>query len=260
MKRLANFYDGELWFDNPQLVIANPKRRKKTMRSHRTRRGRINRTRRAKRNFYSAGMLANRPKRRRPRHNRRRRSVMRAKRNFYFNPPRRRRAGGLLSGLTGGRSFLGFQLPPMDAVLFAAAGLIGPGLVSNQLLGTPATATAAAKPGLLPASWLVGSDGKPNQITLWLTKIASVLLPAWAIRKFISPKAGTMFLIGGSAGLALDAIKTFAPGIIPGLGSQPLLGAYFDQPRAVANFPRPVNRLPGMIADAPSRLSPQERF
>jgi hypothetical protein len=253
MKPLVNFYDGEPWFDNPPLVIANPKRRKKTMRKRRTRRGRKNSPRRrARRNYYSAGMLANRPRRRRrARTNTRRR----ARRNVYMpmlNRKRGRRRARRNPGLLGGRSMsiLGFQMPPMDAVLFTAAGLIGPGLVSTQILS------------FIPASWKTNADGTPNQLTMWATKIASVLIPAFLIRRFINVRAGNLFLIGGSAGLAMDALKTFAPGLIPGLngiGSQPLLGAYFQQPRAVSNFPRQA-RVPAMIADAPDRLSPQGRF
>lgn len=248
MKRLVNFYDGEPWFDNPQLVIANPKRRKKTMRKRRTRRGRKNAPRRVRRNFYSAGMLSNRP-RRKARRNRRR---TRARSNVYMpmaNRRRSRRRGFKRNpGGGGGRKFLGFSLPPMDQVLFATAGLIGPNLVSTKLLE------------FMPASWKTGTDGKPNQLTMWATKVLSIVLPAWAIRRFIGSAASNSFLVGGLAGLTLDGLKTFAPGLIPGIGSQPLLGAYFDQPRGTLPFPRSTNRLPSMIADAPDRLSPQGRF
>lgn len=248
MKPLVNFYDGEPWFDNPQLVIANPKRRKKTMSKRRTRRGRKNAPRRrARRNFYSAGMLSNRP-RRKARRNPRRRRHMRSNAYFPLGNPRRKHRKHYRRNPGGGRKFLGFTLPPMDEVLFATAGLIGPGLVAGKILS------------FLPASWQTGSDGKPNQITMWATKVLSVVLPAWAIRRFIGTRASNSFLIGGLAGLSLDAIKTFAPGIIPGIGAQPLLGSYFDQPRAVVNFPRSTGRVPQMIADAPGRLDPQERY
>lgn len=247
MKPLVNFYDGEPWFDNPQLVIANPKRRKKTMRKRRTRRGRKNAPRRrVRRNFYSAGMLSNRP-RRKARRNPRKRRHMRHNAYFPLGNPRRKHRKHYRRN-PGGRSFLGFTLPPMDEVLFATAGLIGPNLVAGKILS------------FLPASWQTGSDGKPNQITMWATKVLSVVLPAWAIRRFIGTRASNSFLIGGLAGLSLDAIKTFAPGIIPGIGAQPLLGSYFDQPRAVVNFPRSTGRVPQMIADAPGRLDPQERY
>jgi len=246
MKPLVNFYDGEPWFDNPQLVIANPKRRKKSMSKRRTRRSRKNAPRRVRRNFYSAGMLSNRP-RRKARRNRRRRTM---RSNVYMplgmNPRKRRSRRAFRSNP--GRKFLGFTMPPMGEILFATAGLIGPGLVSGKILE------------FLPASWKTGTDGKPNQLTMWATKILSVVLPAWAIRRFIGAKESNSFLVGGLAGLTLDSIKTFAPGLIPGIGSQPLLGAYFDQPRQVLPFQRASGKLPGMIADAPDRLSPQGRF
>lgn len=246
MKPLVNFYDGEPWFDNPQLVIANPKRRKKTMTKRRTRRGRKNAPRRVRRNFYSAGMLSNRP-RRKARRSRKRRT-MRSNVYMPMNPRKRRSSRRHAFRRNPGRSFLGFTMPPMAEVLFATAGLIGPNLVSGKILE------------FLPASWKVGADGKPNQLTMWATKLLSVVLPAWAIRRFIGTRESNSFLVGGLAGLTLDGIKTFAPGIIPGIGSQPLLGAYFDQPRQVLPFPRSNGKLPQMIADTPDRLSPSARF
>jgi hypothetical protein len=149
----------------------------------------------------------------------------------------------------GGRRLFGFQLPPMGDVLFTGAGLIGPNLVSAQILK------------ILPTSLTLKADGTPNTLVIWATKIISVLLPSWLLRRFVNPRAGTAFLIGGSAGLALDALKTYAPGIIPGIGYQPLLGAYFQRPAAQIPFQRPGPRgLPTQVAEAPERLSPQARF
>lgn len=250
MKPLVNFYDGEPWFDNPLLTVANPKRRKTAMRKRRrSRRGRKASPRRVRRNFYSAGALANRPRRRR----RTRRSRARAyKRNVYMPLNPRRRKRGRRRMFRRNPALLGFQLPPMDAVLYTAAGFIGPGLVCDRILSA------------MPASWKTNTDGSPNQITIWAAKILSVALPAWAIKRFINPRAGAMFLIGGAAGLAMDAIRTFTPDIaktlhLSGMGAQPLLGSYFTRPQAVVNFPRQA-RVPAMISDAPSRLNPQERF
>ena len=256
MQPLVNFYDGEPWFDNPRgnplLTIANPKRRKKTMRRNRRRRGRKNAPRRrARRNYYSAGMLANRPKRRR--------RTRRARSNVYMpmvNSRRRRRrsrSNPRRRSFRRNPSLMGFTLPPMDAVLFTAAGFIGPNLVSNQILA------------VIPASWKTNTDGTPNQLTIWATKVAAVAIPAYALRRFVNPRAGTLFLIGAAAGLALDAIKTFAPSLattlhLNGVGSQPLLGSYFTRPQgALANFPRQA-RVPAMIGDSPDRLNPQGRF
>lgn len=189
-------------------------------------------------------MLANRP-RRKARRNRRR---TRARRNVYMPLLNRKRGRRSRRNFRRNPAILGFSLPPMDAVLYTAAGLIGPNLVANKIVE------------FIPASWKTNADGTPNQLTIWATKIAAVLLPAWAIRRFINPRAGALFLIGGTAGLAMDAIKTFAPGIIPGLGYQPLLGSYFTRPQGqIANFPRQA-RVPAMIADSPDRLNPQGRF
>lgn len=246
MQPLVNFYDGEPWFDNPLLTVANPKRRKKTMRRRRrSRRGRKNAPRRMRRNFYSAGALANRPRRRRRSH-RRRRSF---RHNAYFPMNRRKRRSHRRS-FRRNPSFLGFSLPPMADVLYTAAGFIGPNVVSNQILT------------YLPASVKTNADGTPNQLTIWATKIASVFIPAYLIRRFVNPRAGLLFLVGGAAGLAIDALKTFAPSVAQTLhlGSQPLLGSYFTRPQGqIANFPRQA-RVPAMIADAPARLDPSHRF
>ena len=95
--------------------------------------------------------------------------------------------------------------------VYTAAGLIGPNLVSKQILT------------FVPASWKQNADGTPNQLTIWATKILSVLLPAWAIGRFIDRRAGSLFLIGlierrdrTIAGLGIDsvlALLTYAGGI-----------------------------------------------
>ena len=234
MKKLVEFYGGEPWFDNPLLVTASNPRRKTSMRKNSKRRARRadGRFTKARSNFYSAGALANKksPKRRR------------ARKNVYFTNRKRTRRYKRNPGMLGG-----FALPPMQDVLFTTAGLIGPGMVSAQLLKVlPTSLTSSA-------------------IAQWAVKAVSVFLPGMLIRKFVNQRAGNLFMVGGSAGLAMDAIRTFAPGIIPGLGSQPLLGSYFGRPvgpgQQIVPFARPrQGGLPSQIADAPERLSPQGRF
>lgn len=240
MKPLVEFYGGEPWFDNPQLIIANPKKtRRSSMKRSSRRKARRSLRRRARRNFYSAGALAN-PRRKRSRRTRRSRRSFR--RNVYMNPRARRRR---FRRNPGGRSFFGITLPPMDAVLFVGAGLIVPPMVSAQIIK------------FLPDTW------KTNQAATWGVKVASVLLPGFALRKFWSPRAGNLFMVGGAASLVVDAIKTFFPGVIPGLGYQPLLGAHFSTVRAdrVVPFARAGRGMaPPMLTDAPERLSPTTRF
>ncbi len=252
MKPLVEFYDGEPWFDNPQLIIAGNRKRKRSKkrgstmaRVHRRRsRARSNRRRKhARRNFYGAGALANRPRRRR-------RSF---KRNEYLmmNRKRRRRRGFKMNrrrrhyqSNPGGMRLMGFSLPPLDAVLWVGSGLVVPPLVAAQIIK------------------FVPDSLKTSAATTWLVKGASVVVPGMLLRRFVNPRAGNLYMVGGLASLVMDAIRTFAPGVIPGLGYQPLLGTYFSQPVRTASLNRAPARgtLPPMMADAPGRLDASERF
>ena len=189
------------------------------------------RRRRARRNFYSAGVLTNAPRRRRrARHN----PARRARRHYRRNP-----------------SFLGFEMPQWDAVVFTGAGLVVPSIAASQIIK------------FIPASFAT------NPIVLWLVKVISVIAPSMLVRKFVSTRAGNFMLVGGAANVVLDAVKTYLPGVIPGLGSQPLLGqysgmgSYFDRGAPVAlpfNTQRAANGMPRIIATTPDRLDPAGRF
>jgi hypothetical protein len=241
MKPLVQFYDGEPWFDNPQLIVANVPRKKrevKTMARPHRRRARYNYRRRryARHNLYSPGPLVNVHKRRRRRASRLRsffRRHFQRRHHFKANRGRiyRRNPG-----------FAGLQFPPLDAVLWVGSGLIVPPLITAQVMK------------VIPASW------QQSQITSWLVKVASVVVPGILLRRFVNPRAGNLFMVGGLASLVLDAIRTYAPALLPGvsgMGYQPLLGAYFG-PGPTAQTARPA--LPPMIMDAPTRLDPQHRF
>jgi hypothetical protein len=144
-------------------------------------------------------------------------------------------------------NLFGISLPPIGDVLFVGAGLVAPPLVAAQLVR------------FLPDSI------KTNQAATWGVKVASVVLPGIAIRKFVSPRAGNLFMVGGAASLVVDAIRQFAPGVIPGLGYQPLLAGYSTLPGLPANASprarsmRPVSQ-PAILEGVPDRLSPQGRF
>jgi hypothetical protein len=242
-KPLVNWYGGEPWFDNPHLVIANkPKRkRRSTMaRTNRRRRGR----RRARRNYYSAGALMNRPRRRRRSHRRRRSdAARRVRHNVYMPLNRKRRRRGHRRARSNPQMF-GLQLPPLDAVLWVGAGAVLPPIVTNYALR------------YVPETW------KTNQAAMWLVKAASVLVPSMIVRRFVSRRAGNLMLIGGATYFVLDFVKTTWPGLIPGLGYQPMLGAYHTGVSAgrVSRFPQRTTGLPPMIQSAPERLNPANRF
>lgn len=257
--------DGEKWLVNPQLIVANPrpkpKRRKKKMASRRkrrqpaglrkywaARRGRKSspRRRRAKKNYTSAGMLVNPRRRRRARrsiaaHRRRgvaRRVTRRARRHYARNP-----------------QLLGFTMPAISDVLFTAAGMIAPPMVTTYVMKN-----------FIPAAY------QASRPVYYAVKAASVLIPSYVVRRFVSPRAGNLVLLGGVASLAIDLIKEFAPGVIPGLGAQPFLGFYENVPMrpslggGMGRYLGPGNQGAGsrapsqMIVSTPDRLDPANRF
>lgn len=253
--------DGEKWLVNPQLIIANPRRKKRKESTKMARRkGRMpaglarywakkrrgGKRRRAKRNFASAGMLANR--RRRSVHHRRRR------RHALGNPRRRRSAIRHSFRRRHARrnpQLLGFQLPQLQDVVFTGAGFVVPPILTSYVM-----------------NWIPDAY-KTNQAVVWGVKAASVLVPSYAVRKFVSQRAGNLMLLGGAVSFTIDLIKTFAPGVIPGLGyyntmpnpralgAQPFLGKYPGL-RGVGG-PQ-GGGLPRMISNTPERLMPTNRF
>jgi hypothetical protein len=250
--------DGEKWLVNPQLIIANPRRKRRAKKMARRkgrmpaglarywakkRRGGTKRRRRAKSNFASAGMLANPRRRRRSRGRGRRYSpaMRRLTGRAYGHNPRRHRRHARRNP-----QLLGFQLPQLQDVVFTGAGFIVPPMLTSYIMT------------LIPDSY------KTNQAVVWGVKAASVLVPSLAVRKFVSQRAGNLMLLGGAVSFTIDLIKTFAPGMIPGLGAQPFLGYYntMPQPRALGKY-QTGNRLgglPAMISATPERLMPTNRF
>jgi len=160
-----------------------------------------------------------------------------------------------MSGSRGTQLF-GIALPPMDAVISTAAGLITPTIVSGWLLN------------VVPVEWKTNTDGTPNNLTLFAVKAASVLLPSMVVRQFVNQRAGNIMLVAGAAWFVMEAVRTFAPGVIPGLGYQPLLGAYIpNRPRQAQLLGNGGRRglvsgpgMPLMTASAPNRLDPAQRF
>jgi len=148
----------------------------------------------------------------------------------------------------------------MDALLFTGLGLIVPAQVSAQLFK------------MIPDSVAKNADGTTSQPVAWLVKTASVVGPSLAVRKFVSQRAGDYMLIAGLAALALDAVRTFAPGVLPAIpgtvGFQPLLGEYYGgNPGLGAYFtgngqgaPRGSTGLTRILANTPDRLDPAGRF
>jgi hypothetical protein len=251
-KPLINFWtedsDGERWMVNdPMLVVASNRPRKKGKKTmaytnrpkHGTkawmsyirglRRTKTNRPRKhskPRRNMYSAGEIANRPRTKT-------RTITR-----YVNRPRRNppaASRGLL-GLSG--------FPGMEQIAGATAGLVVPPVLNYFVSG------------YIPAAITSNTFGK------YAVQAAETVLPAWLVRKYVNRNVGNTMLVVGLGKLVFDLVREFAPGIpgLSGMGYQPMLGAYTGQRRG---FPAlratPMMVSPG-IAGVPDRLNPQARF
>jgi len=246
--------DGEYWLDNPQLIIGNPRRSKKMAARKNRRRGTRRYTRRrARRN---PGLMLNPRRRRRTYRRRARRNPARVRHYAAARNPRRRRARISRRRYRRNPSLGGFTLPPMDAVLYTAAGFIVPPMVQSFVMR------------FIPAAY------QANQGVQWAVKAASAIVPPMLVKKFVSQRAGNLMLLGGVVSLAIDAVRTFAPGVIPGLSGQPFLGRYYNmnnqpgmgkyidrggQRRALAG-PGGGGQMAQIFQGVPERLQASNRF
>lgn len=210
------------------------------------------RRRRARPNPYAtSGVVAN-PRRRRARRNysfmanrKRRRTT---KRNYSFMANKRRRR----SSYRRNPSLMGFSFPPIMDIAALGAGFVIPPVVMRYLMP------------MLPA------DMQASRPVQYGVKAASVILPAWAVKKFVSQRAGNLMMLGGLAALAIDILKD--TGVLAQLGlagsfSQPMLGFYPSRSRVgglgrYASFPSSNTNVTSskMIAGVPDRLNPGSRF
>lgn len=186
MARLWNFVGGEPYMVNPHLGILNPK---KGSRMRKNRKGRqpaalrkywATHRRKSRRNPWpTAGVAINSPKRRR------RSSVRRSSRrkSYRRNP-----------------AIMGFQVPPMNQVIFAGVGFIAPPMVEGFL------------------SQMLPVDLQTNMLGKYAIRIGAVLGLTWAVRQFVGSTESRMTMIGGSVYVLSTALADFAPGLIPGMG------------------------------------------
>lgn len=107
---------------------------------------------------------------------------------------------------------MGVSLPPLNKVLFAGIGFFAPPVVEG-FLGQ-----------FLPTSLTTSTIGK------YATRILSVIGLSYAVRKFVGTEEGNMVAIGGGVYVVSSALREFAPGVVPGLGSyvpaRSSMGAY----------------------------------
>lgn len=250
--------DGEPWLVNPQLLIANPRKRKVgknmaarrkgrmppalakywasrglTNRRHHRRRHRRNPPR-ARRNYANAAPLFLANRRHHRRHHRRHRG--------WLGNPRRRQQSMELSN----PRVLGFEMPQLHDILSVGAGIIVPPVVTGYVMQ------------MLPVQY------QTSQAVYWAVKVASVVGPSLLVRKFVSKRAGGLMLLAGAASLAVEVVKPYLG--LTGMGAQPFLG-YYVPAGQLRGSGMGKYMLPGRGAatqaaysGTPERLLPANRF
>lgn len=253
MAKATNFWtqdaDGERWLINgPELLIAanRPKKTKKGKRKmyankprHGTKAwmsyirkfrknpgGRKRKHAKRKRNMYSAGAIANRPK----------------TRTVTVYAKRRRSNPGAVGSSRGMFGLAGF--PGIEPITGAFAGLAVPPVL-NYLVS-----------GYIPAAITGNTFGR------YAVRAAEVVIPSWLVRKYVNRNVGNIMMFVGIGKLLFDAVREFAPGIpgLSGVGFQPMLGVY---PQARRGLPaaRQVPMMQSqMQSGVPTRLDPGGRF
>jgi hypothetical protein len=210
-KSLWNFYNDEPFMENPPMaIIGNPlryrkrlsrgkyeydyvkrtKKRGKKMAAKRrkvggkkrksTKKGRIN-------PFPMAGVVAN-PHRRR--------------RRARINPRRRIRRGRI------NPSILGVQMPPLNQVLYAAAGFIAPPMVEGYINR------------FLPVEVTSSTIGR------YAVKIASVIGLSFLTKKAIGVSEARMVAVGGASYILVSAVNEFMPSLTMGAYRSGMINKY----------------------------------
>jgi hypothetical protein len=209
--RLWNFFDGEPYLDNPQLVILNPKKKasrrknkrtvvrtvtkeKTTMRTNARRRRRTRRSYRRRSNPVAAVNPRRRRRSYRARSHRRRHranpviNARRRRRSYRRNPP----------------DILGF---PVKDIAMAGVAVIAAPFIERQVIG------------LLPTSLAGSKSGR------WIVKVGSAALIGFGAKKLLGGHAGNLALVALGANLVADAVQEFAPQLT-GYSYAPALGNY----------------------------------
>lgn len=196
------------------------------------------RTRRARKNWLSTGIIVP-PNPRRKRRSHRRRT----NRSYAMNPRKRHttRRHHRRSSYRRNPALLGFQIPGVKTIVFAGAGFMAPSLMTSAL--------NQIMPSLLQQTSSMGIAGK------YLVKIGSVLGLAWLTKRFVGSNESHAVMIGGSVNVGMSLIQDFAPGFLP---ANPL-GAYVAIRPGSAGTSAPAG-MRGYIATRPGlRALPRGR-
>lgn len=286
--------DNEAWFDNPSLVLVNP-RRSARPRSRFT--GRFlpaksgwkvpedfsfsrSHGRRKKRSKRMAARARNRrgqfTKRSRTRHGRKHAAPRRRRRHTAATNPRPRRRRRHYAANRSHRRrthrVRHYKHNPRrrhyrrnpDAGGAGETHIGGIAIPSVETIGFTVAGVVVSPMISAQIQALAPSFFTGNQYAPWIADLAAVIVPGILIRKFVNKRAGTLYMVGGSVNLAIKAIKQFAPSLATtlNLSGQPMVGSYFNRPGNVRAFPQPrlATPLSALIGEAPERLNPSGRF
>jgi hypothetical protein len=217
-KSLWNFYDGEPFMENPHLVVLNPRKKGSNKMAKKSAKARMAHAR----SFRKGGSKRRKaaPKRKKKLHYSKR---VAKNRYLYVQNPRRRykRNAFPMAGVLANRrrhkrnpSIMGYQIPPIKTVAYAAAGFMGTPMLEsfiNKYLPTSITSSAIGRYGV---------------------KIASVLALGYLAKTVIGREEAKVIVIGGSTYVLVSAINEFLVPKITGVGSyhrSTSLGSYNRQ-------------------------------
>jgi hypothetical protein len=243
-KSLWNFYDNEPFMENPPLaIIGNPLRYKRRLSRGKYEYDYV--TSKPKRKRRKVSKMA--AKRRRTRKYTSKRRTKKGRRNPFpmagvvANPRRRRRvmrrAVRRYSRARRNPAILGIQMPPLNQVLYAAAGFIAPPMVEGYINK------------FLPISVTSSTIGR------YAVKVASVIGLSFLTKKAIGMAEARMVAVGGASYILVSAVNEF----MPSLTMSAYRGGMINRYRGVSAYHSgTINGYarPGLARNLPSLAAP----
>lgn len=179
---------------------------------------------------------------------------------MLMNPPRRKRRGGKRRSRSRMRRYAGrARRYASKSLIPSFRGIMGE-VQEGAFLAAGAVLTAQVYSRLVPDTLKTGPQKH-------LVRLAVAVLGGRAVGKFVSPKLGRAFTLGGVATTLMIAANEYLGGAIVPMGGieEMALSAYYAEPRAMGAYYTPgmVSAQPdylGWEADMPDRLSPGNRF
>lgn len=140
---------------------------------------------------------------------------------------------------------MGFQLPPVESVLYVGAGYAGAAALESIL-------TTGDTP-IIPLTVTSTTMGK------YAVRVGLVVAISYAAKMVLGREKAKMVAIGGGSYVLLKAVQEFAPGVIPGMNAYRPMAAY-RQLAAPQNAAGPVRQVFGQQVRSLAPASTQSRF